>query len=158
MRMPFRLVLVGAIAAALSLHGLGLASAANSASGQKYQVYESFQSAIWTETCGFPVWRVNEGHERIWEEPRGGRGISFRGVFALRITLTGVESGKSYTFQDAGTDRERLLADGRTELAIIGRSFPVNSIGRLVEVDGEIVKVSGRSAYDPEAICARLAP
>jgi hypothetical protein len=133
-------------------------AAPQGASGEKIAVDESFISERWTGECGFEVHRRNHGHERIWEEPRGGGGIVFRGVFAIKVTLTGVESGRSYTFQDAGTDRERLLEDGRLELAIIGRSFPANTIGRTVLVDDDVVRISGRTAYDPDAICAALAP
>jgi hypothetical protein len=138
--------------------GAALAAPPQDASGEKVAVDESFISQRWTDECGFEVHRRNHGHERIWEEPRGGGGIVFRGVFAIKVTLTGVESGRSYTFQDAGTDRERLLEDGRLELAIVGRSFPANTIGRVVLVDDDVVKVSGRAAYDPDAICASLAP
>jgi hypothetical protein len=146
------------VATALVLSVSHLAGAApEGASGVKEAVDEGpFVSQIWTQACGFEVLRRNVGHERIWEEPRGDR-MLFRGVFAIKVTLTG-PTGRTYTFQDAGTDRERLLADGRTQLAIIGRSFPVNSIGRLVEVDGDVVRISGRRAYDPAAICAQLAP
>ncbi len=144
--------------AALLVPNAALAAPPDGASGERVEVDGSFISQLWTGQCGFGVHRRNHGHERIWEEPRGGGGIVFRGVFAIKVTLTGVESGTSYTFQDAGTDREGLLEDGRLELAIIGRSFPANTVGRVVVVDGDVVKVSGRAGYDPEAICAILAP
>jgi hypothetical protein len=145
------------VATALALSVSNLAGASpEGASGVKEDVDERFVSQLWTTECGFEVVRHNVGHERIWEEPRG-KDLLFRGVFAIKVTLTG-PTGRTYTFADAGTDRETLLADGRTQLAIIGRSFPVNSIGRLVVVEGEVVRVSGRTAYDPAAICARLAP
>lgn len=157
-RMAFRLVVAAMVLATAAALWAGAASAGSDASGEKNYIDESFISQIWTAECGFQVHRRNHGHERIWEEPRGGGGVIFRGVFAITVTLTGVESGNTYKFQDAGTDRETLLADGRTQLAIIGRSFPWNSIGRRVELDGETVRISGRTAYDPAAVCARLAP
>jgi hypothetical protein len=159
----YRLLISVATLAATMLAVPGVATASSTgASGEKEVVDESFISQFWTTECGFEVHRHNLGHQRIWEEPRGNGTTVFRGVFAIAVTLTGVESGNTYRFQDAGTDRETLLEDGRVELAIIGRSFPVASIGRLVVLidddDEEVVKVSGRTAYDPAAICASLAP
>jgi hypothetical protein len=152
-----RLVLGAVLSIAIMVPWAGTAAAYNGAAGEVFEVDEHFQSQIWTANCGFPVQRHNYGTERIWQEPRGGGGTIFRGVFQLTITLTG-PTGKTYTFRDRGTDRERLLADGSTHLGIIGRSFPNNTIGRQIEVDGEVVKVSGRTAYDAASICARLAP
>jgi hypothetical protein len=155
-RRPRLTITLVALALVLSVPNLA-GAAPGGASGVMEPVNEGpFVSRIWSEACGFEVMRQNVGHERIWEEPRGNR-VLFRGVFAIKVTLTG-PTGRTYTFQDAGTDRETLLADGSEQLAIIGRSFPVNSTGRLVVVDGDVVRISGRTAYDPAEICAKLAP
>lgn len=153
-----RPLVVALLVATMVMVGTTVDAVDHDAAGEVNVVDEQFQSQIWTGLCGFPVWRHNYGSERIWEEPQGGGGIIFRGVFQLTITLTGIESGNTYTFRDRGTDRERLLRDGSDEYTIIGRSFPANTIGRQILIDGEVVRLSGRTAYDPDAICQTLAP
>jgi hypothetical protein len=98
-----RVLVVVVLVLAVLVPAQGIAGAASSASGVVEHVDESFQSMRWTAECGFPVWRRNYGTQRIWEEPRGGGGILFRGVFALTVELTGVESGKTYRLRDRGT-------------------------------------------------------
>lgn len=156
MRRALRSLALSVAVATAAVPGTALASPADGAGGTRVDIDESFTSQLWTERCGFEVHRREQGHARFWEEPRG-RDQVFRGVFAIEITLTGVESGQTYTFRDAGTDRERRLDDGSLELAIIGRSFPANTVGRLVEIDDEPVRFSGRDAYEIDEVCATLA-
>jgi hypothetical protein len=156
MRRALRSLALAAAIATAAVPGTALASPAGSAGGVRVEIDESFTSQLWTERCGFEVHRREQGYARFWEEPRG-RDLVFRGVFSVAITLTGVESGQTYSFRDAGTDRERRLDDGTIELAIIGRSFPANTVGRLVEVDEQPVRFSGRTAYEIDEVCAALA-
>jgi hypothetical protein len=155
MRRALRPLALAVAVATAAVPGTALASPAGGAGGTRVQIDESFTSQLWTERCGFEVHRREQGYARFWEEPRG-RDLVFRGVFSIEITLTGVESGATYTFRDAGTDRERRLDDDSIELAIIGRSFPANTTGRLVEVDEEQIRFSGRAAYDVDEVCAVL--
>jgi hypothetical protein len=139
---------------------LAAASAALASPGEKIILDEDLTDEF-EGFCPFDIEVHLTGHIRLWSDPAGKSAV-FRGTFAGTFTFTGVESGQSVRFRDVGADRVRVLDDGTTEVAIIGRALGPGTIGRLLlvfDAEGDFVDArhAGRTV-DGDAICAAIAP